>query len=72
MAQWILLVKSEPNSEGFAAVAKRLASVGLLKTVCNNAFQVAGAVRKTFIKIQGADFLGRGAFWSIKSSGLLR
>jgi len=43
-----------------------MAGVGQLKRTCKDAFSVAGAVR------EGADFLRRVAFWSIRSAGLLR
>ena len=50
--------------------------VGHLKTICKDAFSVAGAVQKTcsweMLGGQGADFLRGVAFWSIRSVGLLR
>jgi len=53
-----------------------MAGVGLLKRIWKDAFCVAGAVQKTcsseMLGGQGADFLRRAAFWSIRSSGLLR
>jgi len=53
-----------------------LAGVGHLKRIFKDAFCVAGAVQKTFssefLGGQGADFLREVAFWSIRSSGLLR
>jgi len=53
-----------------------MASVGHLKRICKNAFSVAGTVQETcsseLIGGPGADFLGVVAFWSIRSSGLLR
>ena len=62
--------------EGFIAISKTLAGVGQLRTICKDAFRVAGAVQETheshMLGGQGADFLRRVAFWSIRSSGLLR
>ena len=50
--------------------------VGRLKKVWKDAFSVAGAVQETrsseMLGGQGADFLKRVTFWSIRSSGLLR
>ena len=64
------------KSEGFAAFPKTLAGVGHLKRIFKDAFRVAGAVQKTcsseMLGGQGADFLRGVAFWSIRSSGLLR
>ena len=55
---------------------KAMAGVGHLKRIFKDAFRVAGAVQKTcsseMLGGQGADFLRRVAFWSIRSSGLLR
>jgi len=62
--------------EGFVALPKTMAGVGHLKRICKDAFSVAGAVQETFSSElfggQGADFLTGVAFWSIRSSGLLR
>ena len=62
--------------EGFAAFPKTMAGVGHLKRVWKDAFRVAGAVQETcsseMLGGQGADFLREVAFWSIRSSGLLR
>ena len=62
--------------EGFVACPKTLASVGHLKRIFKDAFRVAGAVQKTcssqMLGGQEADFLRGVAFWSIRSSGLLR
>ena len=63
--------------EGFVAVSKALAGVGHLKTrICKDAFSVAGAIQATcsseMFGGQGADLLSGVAFWSIRSSGLLR
>jgi len=53
-----------------------MAGMGHLKRMRKDAFSVAGAVHKTFssemLGGQGADFLRKVAFWSIRSSGLLR
>ena len=53
-----------------------MAGVGHLKRIFKDAFRVAGAVQKTcsseMLGGQGADFLRGVAFWSIRSSGLLR
>ena len=53
-----------------------MTGVGHLKRVCQDAFSVAGAVQETcsseMLGGQGADFLRGVAFWSIRSSGLLR
>ena len=61
---------------GFVAFPKTLAGVGHLKSIFKYAFRVAGAVQKTcsseMLGGQGADFLRGVAFWSIRSSGLLR
>ena len=47
-----------------------------MKRICKDRFRVAGAVQETFssemLGGQAADFLGKVAFWSIRSSGLLR
>ena len=58
------IVRSE-HTEGFVAVSKTLANVGHLKNCTKNMFfrDVRGA---------GADFLRSFAFWSIRSSGLVR
>jgi len=70
------LAKSEQKGEGFVAVSKTLAGVGHLKRIRKDACRVAGAVQEArsseMLGGQGADFLRRVAFWSIKSSGLLR
>jgi len=53
-----------------------MAGVGHLKRIWKDAFRVAGAVQETssseMLVGQGADFLRKVAFWSIRSSGLLR
>ena len=61
---------------GFCSSWKTMAGVGRLKRICKDAFSVAGAVQKTclweMLGGQGAHFLRGVAFWSIRSSGLLR
>jgi len=58
------------------AIPKTIAGVGHLKRICKDAFSVAGAVQETcsseLLGAEGADFLRGIAFWSIRSSGLLR
>ena len=53
-----------------------MASMGHLKRIRKDAFREAGVVQETcsleMLGGQGADFLRAGAFWSIRSSGLLR
>ena len=65
-----------PKRDGFVAFPKRMAGVGHVKRLCKDAFSVAGAIQKTcsseMLGGQGADFLRRVAFWSIRSSGLLK
>ena len=55
---------------------KKMAGVGHVKRICKDGFCVAGAIQETFssemLGGQAADFLGKVAFWSIRSSGLLR
>ena len=62
--------------EGFVAFPKTMAGVGHLKRICKDAFSVAGAVQETcsseLLGGPGADFLRGVAFWSLRSSGLLR
>ena len=57
-------------------ISKMLAGVGHLQRICKDGIRVAGAVQKTcsseMLGGQGADFLRGVAFWSIRSSGLLR
>ena len=61
---------------GFVAFPKTMAVVGHLTRICKDGFRVAGAVQETcwseMLGGQGADFLREVAFWSIRSSGLLR
>ena len=72
------LAKSEltANREGFVAFPKKMAGVGHLKKIWTDACRVASAVQKTcsseMLGGQGTDFLRGVAFWSIRSSGLLR
>ena len=58
------------------ACPKTMAGVGHLKRICKDAFSVAGAVQETFsselLGGLGGDFLRGVAFWSLRSSGLLR
>ena len=53
-----------------------MAGVGHLTKICKDAFSVAGAVQETFssemLGGQGDDLLRGVAFWSNRSSGLLR
>ena len=52
-----------------------MAGVGHVETTLKDAFHVAGAVQQTSSEMLGglgADFLRKVAFWSIRSSGLLR
>ena len=62
--------------EGFVAFPKMMAGVGHLKRIWKDAIRVAGAVQETcsseMLRGQGADFRSWAAFWSIRSSGLLR
>ena len=62
--------------EGFVAFPKAMSSVGHLKRICKDAFPVAGSVQETssseLLGGEGADILRGVAFWSIRSSGLLR
>ena len=68
--------QKRPKHEGFVPFPKTMAGVGHLKRICKDAIRVAGAVQKTcsweMLGGQGADFLRAVAFWSIRSSGLLR
>ena len=60
----------------FVAFPKTLAGLGHLTRICKDAFSVAGAVQETcsseLLGGPGVDFMRGVAFWSIKSSGLLR
>jgi len=70
------LVKSEQNVRVFVAWPKTMAGVGHLKRICKDPFSVAGAVQETcsseLLGGPGAYFLREVAFWSLRSSGLLR
>ena len=58
------------------APCQKWAGVGHLKRLRKDAFRVAGAIQETcsaeMLGGQGRDFLRGVAFWSIRSSGLLR
>ena len=60
----------------FVAVSETLAGLGHLEIIWKDAFCVASAVQETYssgmLGGQGDDFLRRVAFWSIRSSSLLR
>ena len=62
--------------EGFVAVPKHDTGMGHLKRIWKDACRAAGAVQDTcsseMLGGQGADFLRGVAFWSSRSSGLLR
>ena len=62
--------------ESLVAFPKTMAGVEHLKRIRKDAFRVAGAMQETFssemLGGQGADFLRKVAFWSIRSSGLRR
>ena len=62
--------------EDSVAFPQTMPGVGHLKRICKDAFSVAGAVQETpsseLLGGPGADFLRGFAFWSIRSSGLLR
>ena len=65
-----------PKRAGFVAFPKTMAGVGHLNRICKDAFSVAGAAQETcsseLLGGLGADFLRGVAFWSLRSSGLLR
>ena len=58
------------------AIPNTMAGVGHVKRICKDTFSVAGAVQETssleLLGGLGADFLRGVAFWSIRSSGLLK
>ena len=62
--------------EGFLAFPKTMAGVGHMQRISQDVFLVAGTIQVTcsseLFGGQGADFLRGVAFWSIRSSGLLR
>ena len=70
------LVKSDQNVQGFVAFPKTMAGEGHLNRICKDAFSVASAVQETcsseLLGGPGTDFLRGVAFWSLRSSGLLR
>ena len=71
------LVKSGQNVRVlYIACPKTMAGVGHLKKICKDVFSVAGAVQETcsseLFGGPGADFLRGVAFWSLRSSGLLK
>ena len=70
------LVKNQQNVGGLVTVSKALASLGHLKRIWKDACRVAGAVQETcsseMLGGQGADFMREVAFWSLRSSRLLR
>jgi len=61
---------------GFVAFPKTMASVGHLQRIWKDEIHVAGTIQETYSSEmfggQGADILRGVAFWSIRSSGLLR
>ena len=62
--------------KGFLAFPKTMAGMGHLKRICKDTFSVAGAVQGTHevdvLGDQGENFRRGVAFWSMRSSGLLR
>ena len=70
------LAKSDSKRGGCVAVSKTMAGAGHLNRICTDAFHLASALQETcsseMLGGQGADFLRVGAFWSIRSSGLLK
>ena len=64
------------NRAGFVAFQKTMAGVGHVQRIWQDALSVADAVQETcsseLFRGQGADVVRRVAFWSIRSSGLLR
>ena len=73
---WPKVSKTSAKREGFVAFSKALAGVGHLKGIRKDAVSVTGAVQETcsseMFGGQGADFLRGVAFWSMRSSSLLR
>ena len=69
-------VLSRGRRKVFEAFPKTMAGVGHVKRICKDAFSVANAIQETCLSEMlggpGADFLREVAFWSIRSSGLLR
>ena len=70
------LPKVSQKTLGYCRISKTMAGVGHLKRMWKDACHMAGAVQETcsseMLGGQGADFLRRAAFWSIRSSRLLR
>ena len=68
-------VRKVSRTWGFGSISKSDGSVGHLKRIWKDELRVAGAVQETcsseMLGGQGANFLRRVAFWSIRSSGLL-
>jgi len=58
--------------EGFVAVSKRMAGVGHMQRIWQDASALHETCASELLGGQGADFLKGVAFWSIRSSGLLR
>ena len=61
--------------QGFVPFLKTMASLGHLQKICTDASRLAGAVQETcssdVLGGPGADFLKKGAFWSIIPTALL-
>ena len=71
------LIQSEQNVRGFVSVFKNVGRRGIFEEDLQKClFCIAGAIQETHesdtLGGQGADFLRGVAFWSLKSSGLLR
>ena len=69
------LLQNSAKRVGFVTISKTMAGAGRLKRICKHACRVARAVQETFPSDmfgQGADFLRRDAFWSIRSSAFIR
>ena len=60
----------------FCGISKNDSRRGTFERICKDAFSVAGAIQKTcsseLLRGPGGDFLRGVAFWSLRSSGLLR
>ena len=60
----------------FCSISKNDGRRGTFERICKDAFSVAGAVQETssseLLGGPGGDFLRGVAFWSLRSSGLLR
>ena len=70
------LFRSEQNVRVLWHFQKRWQAWDIMTRICKDGFRVAGAVQETcwseMLGGQAADFLRGVAFWSIRSSGLLR